>query len=560
MKLWKPLSALLSLALLACNPPKNDMGDGVSVLGSYEDDSFNLVFLDKQKPSAKVNGKEVFADQQFRIASLRGQADIQGENTDLYYASFSNPAVLISLESYGKILYRGKDRAVMKITKMENVEAASAVLHTIGGLNCGGLQRVLLDELVPVREPRRLHLADDQIPASTQIPAVVKMIEGVNSENIRASLNHLVNFGTRHYRSETGIKAADWVAETYQKFANARSDIEVTRFQHRNYPQQSVIARIKGTTNPDKIVIIGSHVDSINLAATSSTTAKAPGADDNASGASTLLEAFRVLVASGAKYKYTIEFHAYAAEEPGLLGSQDIAQRYKSERKDVVSMVQIDMNGYIASGAPRKMWLVSNNTNAALNTALGQMIDGYIKIPWGSKALTAGSSDHASWTRTGVPAAFPFEDPGADNPAIHTLGDTPDKLDTTYSALYGKLVLAYVGHYALIEGAGSSGAMQSIALRVAAGSNADSVKLAAAVDATSGIEQLALCPGDAAACRSAQATATVVPFSSTAPVNGRRFFAAQGEFKPMNDTTVTLVGKAADGRILQTRSVRLKRK
>src|SRR5690606_29623846 len=101
MKLAKKTSLCLwSLVLLAatgCNPLPHQSGEGVSVLGSYEDDTFNLVFVDKKKPDAKVAGKEVFADEQFRIASLKGEADVQGENTDLYYASFTNPEVLISL-------------------------------------------------------------------------------------------------------------------------------------------------------------------------------------------------------------------------------------------------------------------------------------------------------------------------------------------------------------------------------------------------------------------------------------------------------------------------------
>jgi leucyl aminopeptidase len=56
-----------------------------------------------------------------------------------------------------------------------------------------------------------------------------------------------------------------------------------------------------------------------------------PGADDDCSGTVSILEAFRVLAHSGyVPLNGPVEFHWYAAEEGGLLGSQAIA-RYKKE-------------------------------------------------------------------------------------------------------------------------------------------------------------------------------------------------------------------------------------
>lgn len=56
-----------------------------------------------------------------------------------------------------------------------------------------------------------------------------------------------------------------------------------------------------------------------------------PGADDDCSGTVSILEAFRVLAESGfIPINGPVEFHWYAAEEGGLLGSQAVA-RYKKE-------------------------------------------------------------------------------------------------------------------------------------------------------------------------------------------------------------------------------------
>jgi hypothetical protein len=82
-------------------------------------------------------------------------------------------------------------------------------------------------------------------------------------------------------------------------------------------------------------VIVGAHYDSTG----GSSTARGPGADDNGSGVVTILEALRVIAASGFKPKNTIEFHFYAGEEGGLLGSGAIFSNYASTGKTVLAVV-----------------------------------------------------------------------------------------------------------------------------------------------------------------------------------------------------------------------------
>jgi leucyl aminopeptidase len=63
-----------------------------------------------------------------------------------------------------------------------------------------------------------------------------------------------------------------------------------------------------------------------------------PGADDNGSGSVTIFESLRVLVSSGFLPKKPLEFHWYAAEEGGLLGSQKVVAKYKEDGIDVFGM------------------------------------------------------------------------------------------------------------------------------------------------------------------------------------------------------------------------------
>jgi len=84
-------------------------------------------------------------------------------------------------------------------------------------------------------------------------------------------------------------------------------------------------------------------MDSINLS--SPTSGRAPGADDDGTGVVNLLEALRALLAANFKPTNPVEFHWYAAEEAGLLGSQAIAANYKSKGVNVQAFMELDMSG-----------------------------------------------------------------------------------------------------------------------------------------------------------------------------------------------------------------------
>ena len=65
----------------------------------------------------------------------------------------------------------------------------------------------------------------------------------------------------------------------------------------------------------------------------------------------TILDTLRVLLTSNdiieGNAENTVEFHWYAAEEAGLLGSQHIFSTYEKAGRDVKAMLQQDMTGFI---------------------------------------------------------------------------------------------------------------------------------------------------------------------------------------------------------------------
>ena len=277
---------------------------------------------------------------------------------------------------------------------------------------------------------------------------VAPMVAQVSETSIRSMIEKLTNFHTRYYKSETGTKSSEFIRDTWASYAKHRSDVKVELFQHKGWPQASIIMTIEGSETPDEIVIIGGHADSIvsGMFGGGSSTQRSPGADDNASGIATITETIRIAMENGFKPKKTVQFMGYSAEEVGLLGSKDIAATYKKAGKKVVGVIQFDMT--LNKGTKdMDIVMMTDFTNKAQNEFLGRLIDEYVKVPWGYSKCGYGCSDHASWTGNGYPASMPFESTMGDiNSKIHTVNDTIASAggDAKHSAKFAKLALAFI--------------------------------------------------------------------------------------------------------------------
>jgi len=260
---------------------------------------------------------------------------------------------------------------------------------------------------------------------------VNSLIQQLSEDNIESTITRLAAFTpNRYYTTNTAVQAANFLAGEYRRYSSHRDDVQVVLFAH-SWAQPSVIARIHGTgPSANEVVIIGGHIDSTAGGAS----ARSPGADDDASGSACVLEIFRVLVESDFAPERTLEFHGYAAEEVGLRGSQDIAQRYLADGVEVVGMLQLDMTGYIRSGTNPTMGIVTDFTNAPLSAFLRLLVDEYTSTSRSNTQCGYACSDHGSWTRAGYPASFTFESIFSNsNPYIHTANDVLAYLDISHA-------------------------------------------------------------------------------------------------------------------------------
>jgi leucyl aminopeptidase len=278
------------------------------------------------------------------------------------------------------------------------------------------------------------------IPATPTHQSIVNpLLAQIDAENFNVNLNHFSNaYRNRYYTSTYSVEASNWLFDTVSAIAANRSDVTVSRFTH-TWVQSTVIARIQGTSANDEIVILGAHQDSI---APSMPTGIAPGADDDGSGCMGILEIFRVLVEANFRPQNSIEFHWYAAEEVGLLGSQAVALRYQQNEVAVRSMMELDMIAY--NGKESTVGLITDYTDASTNAFVRALTDEYLQIGWTNSLCGYGCSDHASWTRYGYPSCFPFEAQFANrNPIIHTSGDTMSLVSIEHAYQFMRLAMSF---------------------------------------------------------------------------------------------------------------------
>ncbi len=277
-----------------------------------------------------------------------------------------------------------------------------------------------------------------------QQSVVTPLLSQVQASNIAQTIIDLSNNQNRYYQSTAGVAASDWLKQRWTTLANGRSDITVEQFTHASWKQKSVILTIKGTDNANEVVVLGGHLDSINPSGPGET-ARAPGADDDASGIASLTEIYRTLVANNYKPRRTLKFIAYAAEEVGLRGSQEIAKSFANAGTNVVGVIQLDMTNY--KGSANDIYIYTDYTDSQQNTFVTNLIKTYLPtLTIGTDKCGYGCSDHASWNAQGYATSMPFEAAmGEDDPYIHTANDTYANSGGTaeHSLKFARMALAY---------------------------------------------------------------------------------------------------------------------
>jgi hypothetical protein len=170
----------------------------------------------------------------------------------------------------------------------------------------------------------------------------------------------------------------------------------------------------------DEFVVLSAHHDHVGL----EDGQLHPGADDNASGTTVLMEVARLM--KGAKPRRSILFLSVSGEEIGLFGSQAFVAFPPVELGRIKADLNIDMVGRngtteLSVTPARVDGAVSTLTEQArlLASAQGLRLTDEADTYW-------SRSDHYTFFRKGIPAIFFF---GGMHKDYHRSTDTPDKID-----------------------------------------------------------------------------------------------------------------------------------
>jgi len=178
----------------------------------------------------------------------------------------------------------------------------------------------------------------------------------------------------------------------------------------------NVVAEIRGSERPDEWILIGAHLDSWDFGT---------GAQDNGTGAISVLEVGRALMLLGKAPRRSIRLALWGGEEQGLLGSYAYTQTHKSELDKCVAVLNTD-NG---AGHP-KGWKVEGRED--LKTSMQPWSDGLLKdLNGGDLSLdTTYDTDHGPFVLQGIPALDLWVDMSHYFEIHHKSSDTLDKVDT----------------------------------------------------------------------------------------------------------------------------------
>jgi bacterial leucyl aminopeptidase len=263
----------------------------------------------------------------------------------------------------------------------------------------------------------------------------------VSQTELEKTIAELGQMPTRYTLTQGDEQARDYLV------ARARAlglEPELDPFQVAGQTANNVIIRHPGTVTPDVIYIFSAHYDS-----TSSTPMTlAPGADDNATGVASVLEAARVLTKRS--FRASVWFVFTAAEEQGSLGSKHMAQWLVTQGKDVRGVIAPDMIGYWPLGAQDKFDILGDPASKFL---VDQMSDVATRLgvehkTWINHGYCYGD-DHTSFQEAGIPAITPMDcveahnlSVGEDTPNYHQTTDTASTLYMPFTTKVAGVIVA----------------------------------------------------------------------------------------------------------------------
>jgi carboxypeptidase Q len=205
----------------------------------------------------------------------------------------------------------------------------------------------------------------------------------------------------------------------------------------------NVVAELPGTDKAAEIVMLGAHFDSWH---------SATGATDNAAGSAAMMEAMRILKATGLRLRRTVRLALWTGEEQGLLGSRAyVKQRFGDRDTMVLTQEHARLSGYFnmdnGGGAIRGVYLQGNE---AVRPVFAAWLEPFRSLGMTTLSIrNTGSTDHVAFDEVGLPGFQFIQDPleyGSDS--HHSNNDAYDRIPADDMMKNAVIIASFVYHAA----------------------------------------------------------------------------------------------------------------
>jgi hypothetical protein len=272
------------------------------------------------------------------------------------------------------------------------------------------LQPTEHDGPVPIGQPRP-NQPTGPVPRNTLMALLRDMGAAAVLRPTEGNDGTLFVLGSRTTTAENSVPSLVVSSEQYNMIVRGmRSGVPVqlrvnvrTQYHTADTNSYNVLAEIKGTDPRigDEVVMIGAHIDSWH---------SATGATDNADAVAEVMEAMRILQASGVRPRRTIRAAIWGGEEQGLLGSRAYVQRHLAGDANAMAREKfaVYLNNDPGTGAIYGWYAEENDAAKSLFDAwLAPFTDIGARRNVMQKI---GNTDHLSFTAVGLPGFNSIQD------------------------------------------------------------------------------------------------------------------------------------------------------
>lgn len=292
------------------------------------------------------------------------------------------------------------------------------------------LQPTAHDEPVPIGAPRARN-ATGPLSRATLQPTLRDLGAAAVLRPTEGNEGTMFVLGSRTSTPANAVPSLIVAAEQYNMLVRAqRGGVPVrlrvnvqTRYHTADTSGYNVVAEIPGTDPAigDEVVLLGAHIDSWH---------SATGAADNADAVAELIEAMRVLKATGVRPRRTIRAAIWGGEEQGLLGSKAYVQQHYAGDANAAAREKFSvyLNNDPGSG-PIYGWYAEGNE--AAKSVFDAWLAPFTDIGARRNVMEKiGNTDHLSFTALGLPGFNTIQDYAEyDTRVHHTNMDFYERVD-----------------------------------------------------------------------------------------------------------------------------------